>query len=245
MATTIDGQPTARSLEDELQDLALEENELDDRASSLELRTVLIALLAGTALIFSVAALAIALIRTGGNSNGGSNATAAAPATPAPSSAGNVAPAAAPMNMSLPVKDITLRMKPDSRRGSDGKTHDAFLPTANFSVKAGQRVRVTIYNYDDMPHSFTSPGLAKGAAIPLGEQQTQGTAQDIKVMPTPGLGLDKMIPAGSDKSPSKTIVTFTAPAKAGSYVWYCKMPCDPWAMSHVGFMVGRVKVSAA
>jgi len=243
MATTTDSQHEARSLEDELQDLALDENQLDDRASSLELRTILIAMLAGTALIFSIAALSVALIRTGGSGNGDSNASAAAPAA-APTSAGAPA-AAAPMNMSLPVKDLTLRMKPDSRRGSDGKTHDAFLPTANFSVKAGQRVRVTIYNYDDMPHSFTSPALARGAVIPAGEQQTQGTAQDIKVMPAPGLGLDKMIPAGSDKSPSKTIITFTAPAKAGSYIWYCKMPCDPWAMAHVGYMVGRVKVTAA
>lgn len=244
MTTTIDSQHEARSLEDELQDLALEENELDDRASSLELRTILVAMLAGTALIFSIAALSVALIRTGGSNNNSNNA-AAAPAPAAPTNAGRAAAGAAPMNMALPVKNVKLTMKPDSRRGSDGKTHDAFLPTANFSVKAGQRVRVTIYNYDDMPHSFTSPGLAKGAAIPVGEQQAQGTAQDIKVMPAPGLGVDKMIAAGSDKRPSKTIVTFTAPAKAGSYIWYCKMPCDPWAMSHVGYMVGRVKVTTA
>jgi len=244
MATTIDSEHEARSLEDELQDLAIEENELDDRASSLELRTILIAMLAGTALIFSIAALSVALIRTGGNSSG-NNSNNNAAAAPAPAAATGAAASAAPMNMALPVRNVKLTMKPDSKRGSDGKTHDAFLPTANFSVKAGQRVRVTIYNYDDMPHSFTSPGLAKGAAIPAGEQQTQGTAQDIKVMPAPGIGLDKMIPAGSDKRPSKTIVTFTAPAKAGSYIWYCKMPCDPWAMSHLGYMIGRVKVTPA
>jgi hypothetical protein len=49
MPATIDNHPEATSLEDELQQLALEENDLDDRASSLELRTVLVALLAGTA----------------------------------------------------------------------------------------------------------------------------------------------------------------------------------------------------
>jgi hypothetical protein len=38
---------------------------------------------------------------------------------------------------------------------------------------------------------------------------------------------------------------FTAPAKAGSYIWYCKVPCDPWAMAHAGYMIGRVKVAAA
>jgi hypothetical protein len=236
MATSIDNQRDPRSLEDELQDLALDENELDDRASSLELRTILIAMLAGTALVFSVAALAVALIRTGGNSS------SASPPAAAPASAGNAVAGAGPANTALPVENVRLSIKADAKPGSDGKTHDAFLPTTNLSVKAGQRVRMTVYNYDDMPHSFTSPGLAKGAAIPAGEQQMQGTPQDIKTMPAPGVGVDKTIRAGSDKRPSKTIVTFTAPAKAGSYIWYCKMPCDAWAMSHVGYMVGRVQV---
>jgi FtsP/CotA-like multicopper oxidase with cupredoxin domain len=244
MATRIDKQQDARSLEEELHDLVVEENELDDRASSLELRTILIALLAGTALIFSIAALAVALIRTGGSS-GGSNNAAAAPAAAGPASAGTAMSGSGPMNMALPVKSVKLTIKADSKPGSDGKTHDAFFPTTNLSVKAGQRVRVTVYNYDDMPHSFTSPGLAKGAAIPAAEQQMQGTPQDFKVMPAPGVGVDKLVPAGSDKQPSRTMVMFTAPAKAGWYVWYCKMPCDPWAMSHYGYMVGRVKVTAS
>jgi uncharacterized cupredoxin-like copper-binding protein len=241
MATMIDKQPETKSLEEELQSLELEENELDDRASSLELRTILIALLAGTALVFSVAALAVALIRTGGNSSNGT----ATPASAAPAVAGSGVGGGAAANMALPVKNVRLSIKADTKRGSDGKTHDAFFPTTNLSVKAGQRVRVTIYNYDDMPHSFTSPGLDKGAPIPAGEQQMQGTPRDLKVMPAPGVGVDKMVPAGSDKGPSKTILTFTAPAKAGSYIWYCKVPCDAWAMAHFGYMMGRVKVTRA
>ena len=240
MATTIDNQHEGKSLEAELQDLALEENELDDRASSLELKTILIAMLAGTALVFSIAALSVSLIRSGGNNTSNSSAM---PAAGTPSSAGSGMSGMGPANMTLPMKSVTLTIKADAKPGSDGKTHDAFFPTTNLSVKAGQRVRVAIYNYDDMPHSFTSPGLAKGAAIPAAEQQTQGTAQDIKVMPAPGVGVDKMIPAGSDKRPSKTVVMFTAPARAGSYIWYCKLPCDPWAMSHLGYMVGRVRVT--
>jgi FtsP/CotA-like multicopper oxidase with cupredoxin domain len=243
MPATIDNHPEATSLEDELQQLALEENDLDDRASSLELRTVLVALLAGTALIFSVAALSVALIRSGGNSN--SSSASGTPAAAPQAGAGVSAAPSAPMNMALPVKNFKLAIKPDSKRGSDGKTHDAFLPSTNLDVKAGQRVRVTIYNYDDMPHSFTSPALAKGAAIPQSEQQMQGTPQDLKVMPLPGVGVDKQLAAGSDKRPSKTVLMFTAPAKAGSYIWYCKLPCDPWAMSHAGYMIGRVKVTAS
>src|SRR5437763_4631840 len=132
MATTVDNQAKARSLEEELQELSLEENELDDRATSLELRTILIALLAGTALIFSVAALAVALIRTGGSSNGNAS-QAAAPAA----SAGDTAVGAAAANPVLPIKNVKLSIKADSKPGADGKTHDAFLPTTNLSVKAG------------------------------------------------------------------------------------------------------------
>jgi FtsP/CotA-like multicopper oxidase with cupredoxin domain len=244
MAPTVDTQPESKSLEDELQGLALEENELDDRTSSLELKTILIAMLAGTALIFSVAALAVALIRTGSNGNG-TGSSAATPAAAAPTTGGTAMSGMGAMNMALPMKNVKLTIKADTKRGSDGKTHDAFFPTTDLTVKSGQRVRVTIYNYDDMPHSFTSPGLAKGAAIPAGEEQTQGTPQDIKVMPAPGIGVDQMIPPASGNKPSMTVLTFTAPAKAGSYIWYCKLPCDAWAMSHNGYMVGRVKVTPA
>src|SRR5205807_5663115 len=80
------------------------------------------------------------------------------------SSAGSSAPVAA--SSALPAKSIKLAMKPDAKPGSDGKTHDALVPSAEITVKAGQTVRLTILNYDDMPHSFTSPGLARGAAIP-------------------------------------------------------------------------------
>ena len=243
MATTIDNQPDAKSLEDELQGLALEENELDDRASSLELRTILIAMLAGTALIFSVAALAVALIRTGGS--GGSASGAPMPAAMPSMGAGGATAGAMGANTALPVKHVNLSIEADAKKGPDGKMHDAFFPNTNLSVRAGQRVRVTIYNYDDMPHSFTSPALPKGAPIPAGQQQVQGTAQDIKVMPLPGVGVDRTILPGSDKHPSKTVLTFTAPRNGGSYIWYCKLPCDDWAMAHFGYMVGRVKVIAA
>jgi hypothetical protein len=249
MSNVTDTNIEAKTLEEELESLALEENQLDDRASSLELKTILIAMLAGAALILSVAALTVALIRGGGNSSSASSI--ASSGTPANATTGGAGMAGMPMggngaaNSALPVKAFKVTIKPDSKMGPDGKTHDAFGPVTDLSVKAGQAVRVTFYNYDDMPHSFTSPGLAQGVAIPAGEQQTQGTAQDIKVMPLPGVGVDKMIAAGSDKHPSKTILTFTAPAKAGMYIWYCKMPCDPWAMAHFGYMVGRVKVTAA
>lgn len=105
------------------------------------------------------------------------------------------------------------------KMGSDGKWHDAFLP-ANFTVHAGDRVTVTVYNYDTMAHSFTSSSLSSSQLI------------------------NQMIPAGSSGSPSTTTFTFTAPSNPGQYSWWCAMPCDPWAMDHVGFMRGYVRVAA-
>ena len=236
MATTIDNQPDAKSLEDELQGLALEENELDDRASSLELRTILIAMLAGTALIFSVAALAVALIRTGGS--GGSASGAPMPAAMPSMGAGGATAGAMGANTALPVKHVNLSIEADAKKGPDGKMHDAFFPNTNLSVRAGQRVRVTIYNYDDMPHSFTSPALPKGAAIPV-PHRLRGFFAGEAVFDT--LTIDEHLVS----NPSKTVLTFTAPRNGGSYIWYCKLPCDDWAMAHFGYMVGRVKVIAA
>jgi plastocyanin len=114
-------------------------------------------------------------------------------------------------------EDVKLVVKSDeqkAKKGPDGNWHDAFLP-ANFSIEAGDTVHVTVYNYDDMPHSFTSPEL----------------------------GVNQKISAGSEEKPSKTTFTFTAPHKSGSYEWFCALPCDPWAMNHIGYMRGRVTVA--
>ncbi|MHB1569199.1 MAG: cupredoxin domain-containing protein [Solirubrobacteraceae bacterium] len=113
---------------------------------------------------------------------------------------------------------LTLDVRSDSehgRRGPDGTWHDAFLP-ADFAVHPGYAVTVTVSNYDDMPHSFTSRSL----------------------------GVNETIPAGSASAPSKMTFTFTAPSKPGSYQWWCALPCDPWAMTHDGYMRGDVTVRA-
>ncbi len=116
-----------------------------------------------------------------------------------------------------PSESLKLVVKSDDekgKKGSDGNWHDAYLP-ANFSVKPGASVTVTVSNYDDMPHSFTSPGL----------------------------GVNAEIAAGSEDKPSKTTFVIHAPQKAGSYEWYCALPCDPWSMTHYGFMKGHVTVA--
>ena len=114
------------------------------------------------------------------------------------------------------IESVKLVVKSDEEHGKmgpEGTWHDAFLP-ADFTVRAGATVQVTVYNYDEGPHSFFSPGLGANVAIP----------------------------AGSESSPSKTTFTIHAPQKVGSYGWYCTMPCDPWAMEQPGYMKGDVKV---
>lgn len=101
------------------------------------------------------------------------------------------------------------------RKGPDGKWHDAFLP-ADVTVKAGQRVTLSFSNYDDAPHTFNAAQL----------------------------GVNATIPGAKGKQPGTATVTFTAPKKPGAYLWICAMPCDPWAMSHDGYMRGYVTVTA-
>jgi plastocyanin len=138
-----------------------------------------------------------------------STATLAAGATgaflPALASA---APATA--SISIAVKSDTQHAK----KGSDGKWHDAFLP-ARFAVRTGQKVTVTIRNYDGAAHTFTSPRLAL----------------NVRIRP------------GTLAHPSLTTFTFKAP-RAGSYTWQCTGACDPWAMTHLGYMMGRITVLA-
>ena len=113
------------------------------------------------------------------------------------------------------IQHVKLVIKSDEehgKKGRDGKWHDAFLP-ANFKVKAGAKVIVTVKNYDDMPHTFTSPRLH----------------------------VNRVIKKGSEKKASTTRFSFKV-KKAGKYLWWCALPCDPWAMKHTGYMRGYVRV---
>lgn len=154
------------------------------------------------ALLLSMTALLAVAIKLNNNGNTQNASAATTPAT-----------AAAPAPEAESVKLVIKSDEEHAKKGSDGKYHDAYLP-ADFTVKAGATVKVTVYNYDDMPHTFTDPGL----------------------------GTNVEIAAGDENKPSKTTFTIHAPQKAGSYEWFCALPCDPWSMSHKGFMRGDVKV---
>lgn len=109
----------------------------------------------------------------------------------------------------------------------DGNGHDTFIP-ADLNVKVGETVRVTISNYDEGPHTFTSPDIGVNQAIPGAKNATKGI-------------------------PSVTTFTFVV-KKAGKFRWYCTLPCDKkakgWAMSadktgpaRDGYMAGYVTAS--
>ncbi|HZD03562.1 MAG TPA: cupredoxin domain-containing protein [Longimicrobiales bacterium] len=110
-------------------------------------------------------------------------------------------------------ESFTISLKGEAKLAPDGERYDAFSMT-EFTVRAGVPVTMTIYNYDDMPHSFTSPRL----------------------------GVDHMVASGEEDAPSVTRFTFT-PTKAGTYWWYCATPCDEWAMTHIGYMIGKITVT--
>ena len=105
--------------------------------------------------------------------------------------------------------------------GPNGKYHDAFSPW-QMKVPAGDQVVLTIYNWDDMDHSFTSKELG------------------VDVITKPAL---------KQGEPSVTVVKFTAPQKPGTYEFHCKTPCDTpnggWAMGQMGYMIGQVVVVAS
>lgn len=127
--------------------------------------------------------------------------------------------AAAPAAPGVAPQYVSMAFRSDTehgKRGPDGKWHDAATP-ANFTVHAGAMVTVMAMNYDTSPHSFTASDL----------------------------GIDVLIPAaGSPSSPAMVTFKFHAPSKPGRYLWHCKLPCDPFAMVHIGYMLGYVTVKA-
>lgn len=143
------------------------------------------------------------------------------------SSSSSTAPvtASGPQTYSLEVLNSKLATK-SGITTADGIGHDTFIPS-HMTVKAGEPVTMTVYSYDEHPHSYT---ISK-------------------------LNINEKIKAHvSDTQPSVTTFTVTFP-KAGTYRWFCALPCDMdqggWAMTadrnghgtaQDGFMAGYVSV---
>lgn len=183
-------------------------------------------------------ALAVAAVVAGCGSSASSktpasasNATAATPAQSAPATTENV---------SMQVLTSKMAAK-KGYLGPDRNGHDTFMLSnlssgeaheaqtrSNLKVKVGDTISVTVTNYDEGPHTFTSPELGVSATIAPATNATKGI-------------------------PSKTTFTFTA-KKSGKFRWFCMTPCDAkhgaWAMTsegaetdRVGYMAGYVVAS--
>lgn len=123
-----------------------------------------------------------------------------------------------PMSTSVVSANVTLRVDPQplgGNYGDDGQIHDVFSP-AFFSVPVGHLIRVTVYNHDDMGHTFTSTAL----------------------------GLNVWIPGGDSARPSVTTFTFR-PSSTGNFYWLCAVPCDSYSMGAPGYMQGEIHVVAS
>jgi len=126
------------------------------------------------------------------------------------------APLAAPAD----VLKVTMTVMGSVKLGPDGKMHDAFTP-ADFTATQNWPVQVTVYSYDDAPHSVTAPELQLNATIE---------------------------PSTSKGVPAVTTFTFT-PTAIGKFLWTCVLPCDGdangWAMANPGFQSGYITVVPA
>ena len=174
----------------------------------------------GLTALLSVCAIIISFVALSNSSSGtpASAAPTAGSVSTMPMGSNGAATPAAAATPAVAPQSVSMSFKADdehAKKGPDGTWHDAALP-AIYTVHAGAVVTVTLYNYDGSPHSFTAPSL----------------------------GVDQVVPSGSITNPSQVTVKFTAPAKAGRYEWWCKFPCDPWAMTHNGYMRGYVTVQA-
>lgn len=98
-----------------------------------------------------------------------------------------------------------------SPKGPDGHGHDMILP-ANYALKVGEPVELTIINYDEGPHTMTSETMGVDIQIAAGLEQADGSVK-----------------------PVTTHVTIT-PKQKGTFRWHCLTPCDKgghyWAMSN-------------
>ena len=99
---------------------------------------------------------------------------------------------------------VYLSVAPGVKPGPDGQLHDAFSVT-DFTVKAGQPVKLVINNTDTAEHSITA--MAAG----------------VNIVVKPG-------------THTYTLLV----QKQGRFSWICTFPCDPYSMTHVGYMRGYI-----
>jgi plastocyanin len=126
--------------------------------------------------------------------------------------AATAALASAPASAAASAEHITVYVLRGAMgpKGPDGLGHDMFVP-ADFPLKVGTPVDLTIVNYDEGPHSITSKQMGLNIMVKPGHEQADGSV-----------------------TPVTTEYSFT-PTKKGVFRWHCAIPCDKggkfWAMS--------------
>ena len=106
--------------------------------------------LAGAGIFAAVVMSAIALVQSGQHSE----SAASASVTPVLKQPAATANALASPTAATEVAYTTIT--PLSKKGPEGKMHDAFSNT-NFTVKVGQPLKIVVNNTDEGSHSLTSP----------------------------------------------------------------------------------------
>src|SRR2546421_12026433 len=112
---------------------------------------------------------------------------------------------------------VAMVIVPGVHLGPDHMMHDSFTP-ADLTAPAGEKIIVTVINYDTGWHSFTAPSLHLNVLIPR---------------------------ARRSGVPAVQVFSFTV-HRAGVYRWHCMQPCDDaargWAMAHQGYMAGTITI---
>lgn len=108
---------------------------------------VILEILAGIGIVAALIMSMVALVQSGERHE--TTVTVAKTVAAAPGSATSSSAATTP-------QAVDVKVVGGAKRGPDGKKHDMFTKT-DFSVKAGQPLRLRIDNTDDVPHSITAP----------------------------------------------------------------------------------------
>jgi len=133
---------------------------------------------------------------------------------------------------------------------------DEYFP-ANFTVRAGVPVIITITNYDNgtnmIPTGFNQVLGTVGGMETITNSTVSGAA--VASVPADGVAhtftldaspykVNVPIPAADGQIP--TVVSFTVVfTTTGQFVWHCMAMCDDSAMTTPGFMMGTVTVVGA
>jgi len=135
----------------------------------------------------------------------------------------------------LPVKEITIKTVTEMMR----------YDIREFTVRAGQRVKLIFQNVDYMPHNLmiVNPGMARGIALKAEKMGEEGFIKHFRPDDKNILWATKML----DYEDTETL-EFVAPSKPGEYDYICTFPMH-WmmmrGMMHVVGADGKIVKSTA